>query len=324
MLGRLFTAISPRPVGHFPYSYPFGTKRPGTPPVMDENLLENYVRQQIEDAADDDVIFDWLCGEPSAEKLALFRLIVALQARHCGNKRIHNCLQTDGVLPEEAWCQFLANHQWLVEVPLMGPEEWHDAARISRGLEPNHQAVMDTLTLLKKHHVELKLVVDINRFNSQLPRSLYAWLTAQGVPLLQLMPRSETNSEGQLSADSITGQTWGFFLTTLFQCWVREDIGRVFIQQFDAALGAWCGLNPLPQINDAAGPPPCQRCQMRWLCQGKKPVAEDINCELCSGYLEFFTYSAPYMRVMRDLIAQRRSPMELMPLLASVYKKPTQ
>ena len=36
---------------------------------------------------------------------------------------------------------------------------------------------------------------------------------------------------------------------------------------------------------------------------------------LCAGYQAFYSYSAPHMRVMRDLIKQHRSPMELMTML---------
>jgi uncharacterized protein len=34
---------------------------------------------------------------------------------------------------------------------------------------------------------------------------------------------------------------WGAFLTTIFDTWVRRDVGSVFVQQFDVALGIWSG-----------------------------------------------------------------------------------
>ncbi|SQI78115.1 transcriptional regulator [Klebsiella oxytoca] len=35
----------------------------------------------------------------------------------------------------------------------------------------------------------------------------------------------------------------------------------------------------------------------------------------CEGYRQFYSWSAPYMRVLRDLLNQHRSPVELMHLL---------
>ena len=35
---------------------------------------------------------------------------------------------------------------------------------------------------------------------------------------------------------------FGEFLATIFDQWVRRDVGRIFVQHFDAALAAWLGL----------------------------------------------------------------------------------
>lgn len=58
----------------------------------------------------------------------------------------------------------------------------------------------------------------------------------------------------------------------------------------------------------------CQRCDVLRFCQGDCPKHRFAQGKsaLCQGYRHFFTHSAPHMRVMRDLLRQRRSPMELM------------
>ncbi|WP_157248432.1 anaerobic sulfatase maturase [Yokenella regensburgei] len=61
----------------------------------------------------------------------------------------------------------------------------------------------------------------------------------------------------------------------------------------------------------------CRDCQARRFCYGDCPKhrTADGKSALCAGYHRFFTYTAPYMRVMRDLIRQQRSPAELMTML---------
>ena len=39
-------------------------------------------------------------------------------------------------------------------------------------------------------------------------------------------------------------EQWGNFLVQVFDKWVRNDVGKVFVKQFDCALEAWCGYNP--------------------------------------------------------------------------------
>lgn len=312
MLGRLFTAITPKPFGLSPYRR-VDSARQSPVALMDNHTLENYLRQQIDASPEEDVTFDWLCGEPSGEKLLFFRDVVAMQARLAGGKRIHNALLIDGYLPDEGWVQFLSHHQWLVELPVCGPQEWHDLARTRRGLAPDHAVIMDTLGRLRQWQVSLRLLVEVNQDNCQHPRGLYEWLRQTGVPFIQFAPRA-----GSGMPDELDASRWGHFLNTIFQCWVHRDIGKIFIQQFDAVLGAWCGLKSAPGMT-----PACQHCEMGWLCHAQ-PTEPEVKCTLCRGYLDFFTYSAPFMRVMRDLIAQRRSPMELMLLLETGQKKAPQ
>jgi uncharacterized protein len=52
-------------------------------------------------------------------------------------------------------------------------------------------------------------------------------------------------NEGSLVTERTVGSlAWGRFLTTIFDEWVRRDVGEVFVQHFDAALAAWLDIPP--------------------------------------------------------------------------------
>ena len=56
-------------------------------------------------------------------------------------------------------------------------------------------------------------------------------------------PRPLYVLEGNEVTDrSVRSEQWGRFLIGLFDEWIREDVGRVFVQIFDAALASWVGL----------------------------------------------------------------------------------
>jgi uncharacterized protein len=40
----------------------------------------------------------------------------------------------------------------------------------------------------------------------------------------------------------VTPEQWGNFLTAVFDEWVRNDVGRLFVQTFEAAVRSWLGL----------------------------------------------------------------------------------
>ncbi len=49
-------------------------------------------------------------------------------------------------------------------------------------------------------------------------------------------------THGSLVTDrSVTAEQWGSFLITIFDEWVRNDVGQVFVQLFDSSLGSWLG-----------------------------------------------------------------------------------
>jgi len=339
-------------------------------PVMNDDTLEVFIRQHIEAQPGDDVQFAWQGGEPTLCGLDFFRRVAALQQRYAGDKRIYNAFQTNGILLNDEWCQFFKQHGWLVGISIDGPPELHDAFRVSRSGKPTHHKVLQAIECLKAHQVEFNLLVVVNRLNSQHPRQLYRYLRGLGTPFLQFIPLLEMNDHHQLDENSVPAERWGAFLCEVFDVWVREDVGRVFVQLFDSALGVWNGFSSqMCSLSETCGhafalesngdvyqcdhyvypsfrlgnihqttlsainacvevaafgqhkkrslPEECKACSALKLCNGDCPKHRDTSGKsaLCEGYQQFFTYTAPHMKVMRDLIRQRRSPMELMVML---------
>lgn len=154
----------------------------------------------------------------------------------------------------------------------------------------------------------------ITRQNCCQPERLYRTLRDQGSSYLQFVPLQARDNP-----ESITDLQWGAFLTAVFDVWVREDVGRVCVQLFESTLEIWRG-HPV-QSGSCTLPDECQGCPVRYLCSNESAddPPEGKN-RLCAGYQAFFRHSAPYMRVMRDLIRHHRSPVELMALLQQSHR----
>jgi len=88
---------------------------PGNPQptgwTLPDEILEEYIRQYIASQPTPVVSFAWQGGEPTMLGVDYFRKILALQERHANGKRIENTLQTNGVLLDDAWCEFLAGNR---------------------------------------------------------------------------------------------------------------------------------------------------------------------------------------------------------------------
>lgn len=326
----------------------------GTQPQkrMDDAALRTFIRQQIATHSAASVPFAWQEGG-----LDFFRRIVALQKRYA-KKRIENTFHTDGSSLDDELCRFFHEHGWRVSLSMNVPAVAQDIRHVNRSDQSSHQHALNAVQWLAKYSVAFSVNCVVNHRNSQQPLHLYLSLRALGTPFVHFVPLVEQDPQGHLTPESVSAAAWGHFLTTVFDYWVREDIGRVYIPLFDETLDVWSGYplhlcscsetrdrtfaphangdtasvysdnhlgNPIITVNasdDAATGGPhqtsllseaCRRCDMLPFCQGDCPKHRVVQGKsaLCDGYYHFFSYSGPYMRVMRDLRKQRHSPMSL-------------
>jgi uncharacterized protein len=68
--------------------------------------------------------------------LDFYRRVVALQQKYAGTMRVRNDFQTNGVLLDEAWCEFFRQNHFYVGLSIDGPQELHDRFRVGKGGTP--------------------------------------------------------------------------------------------------------------------------------------------------------------------------------------------
>lgn len=222
---------------------------PGSPFRMPDELLESYIRQYIATQRVPEVTFTWQGGEPTLMGLDFFRKAVALQHKYRPpGVTIHNALQTNAVTLDEAWAQFFKEQGFLIGVSLDGPRHLHDAYRVDKGGRSTYKRVMAGIDLLKKYRVEFNILACVNNLTAEHPLEVYRFLRDEvGAQYLQFIPIVEphpASAQGSapVSSRSVSGRQYGRFLIEIFDEWVRRDVGKVFVQLFDVALGVWYGV----------------------------------------------------------------------------------
>lgn len=228
--------------------------------VMSERLLEKFVKEYLEAQTTQQVLFTWHGGEPLMRPLAFYQKAIELQRKYAGERQVDNCIQTNGTLLNDAWCEFFKKNNFLVGVSIDGPQEFHDEYRRNRQGQPSFYKVMQGIKLLKKHGVEYNAMAVVNDFNVDYPLEFYQFFKDLDCHYIQFAPIVERLSdhpdgtrlttpkeeglEIRLAPYSVDPGKWGDFLCTLFDEWVKEDVGRYFIQLFDATLANWVGEQP--------------------------------------------------------------------------------
>lgn len=223
-------------------------------PFMSDETLELYIKRYFEAQTANDVNFTWHGGEALLRPLSFYKKAMELQKKYAGGRRVLNCLQTNGTMLTEEWCRFLRDNDWLVGISIDGPQEFHDEYRRSRDGKPSFLRVMGAIRMLQAHGVEWNAMAVINDYNADHPEEFYNFFKSIGCRYIQFAPIVERLTPaddiaspieaGKLADFSVSPEQWGEFLCRLFDLWVKEDVGKVFIQLFDSTLANWCGVLP--------------------------------------------------------------------------------
>jgi uncharacterized protein len=194
---------------------------------------------------------------------------------------IEHTIQTNGTKLDDDWCIFFKQHNFLVGLSMDGPKEMHDAYRVDKLGEGTFDQVMSAARLMQNHKVEFNILCTVHARNADHPLEVYRFFRdevktdfIQFIPIIERATRkllpianrgwgdqhlpSPEEIEGRPMAKSskrllytLTGslvtkrsvkaEQWGNFLNAIYDEWVRNDVGRVYIQSFESALGSWVG-----------------------------------------------------------------------------------
>lgn len=214
---------------------------------MDDEVLETFIRKYSHSQQGPEIQFAWQGGEPTLMGLDFFRKVVALQRQSAGGRSVRNTFQTNGIAIDDEWCTFLAREKFLVGLSLDGPEHIHDRYRVDKGGAGSFDLVLQALERLKKWRVEFNVLACVTRQSPKEAVEIYRFLKVQGVEFMQFIPIVERvgGLEGnEVTPWSVKSESYGDFLNAVFDEWIKEDVGRIFVNIFDVALAAWSGMEP--------------------------------------------------------------------------------
>ena len=195
--------------------------------------------------------------------------------------QIENTIQTNGTKLDSDWCRFFKKHNFLVGLSLDGPKEMHDAYRVDKRGEGTFDQVLSAARQMQQYNVDFNILCTVHARNADYPLEVYRFFrdevktdfiqfipiveraTPEMLPIanrgwgdqnlpdqveLEALPVAKSSKrplytlEGSLVTErSVKPKQWGEFLITIYDEWVRNDVGKVFVQMFDSALGSWYG-----------------------------------------------------------------------------------
>ena len=238
---------------------------------MEEDVLELYIKQLIESQRSSSLSIGWQGGEPTLMGLDFFRKLVSLVHKYLPShiKLEEHTIQTNGTLLNDEWCKFFKEHNFLVGLSMDGSKDIHDTYRVDKRGLPTFGKVIKAARLLQKHGVEFNILCTVHAANGDRPLDVYRFfrdkVRTQYIQFIPIIERTTpelldvanagwgdrqtarplyTQAGDLVTERSIKPEQWGKFLITIFDEWIRHDVGQVFIRTFDSALASWLNLPP--------------------------------------------------------------------------------
>jgi uncharacterized protein len=223
---------------------------PGSDFRMSDEVHEAYIRQLMEAHHVPQVTVAWQGGEPTLMGLNFFRRSVEIQKKYAKpDTSIENTFQTNGILLNDEWCRFFHENNFLIGLSIDGPKELHDFYRKDKAGNGTFERVMHAARLLQKHNVEFNILCTVNSKNADYPLDVYRFfrdeLDAHYIQFIPVVERDNESGfqEGNKVTDrSVRPDQWGNFLINIFDEWVKRDVGKTFVLNFDGALAGWLGM----------------------------------------------------------------------------------
>jgi uncharacterized protein len=223
---------------------------PGSDFRMSAQVHEAYIRQLLEFHRTPQVTVAWQGGEPTLMGLDFFRHSVEFQKKHQKpGAHVENTFQTNGILLNDEWCRFFRENDFLIGLSMDGPRELHDFYRKDKVGRGTFDRVVRAARLLQKHKVECNILCTVNSKNAAHPLEVYRFFRDElGFHYIQFIPIVERKDEsGFQERETVTDRSvqpgqFGRFLIEIFAEWVRSDVGKTFVLNFDGALAGWLGM----------------------------------------------------------------------------------
>lgn len=237
---------------------------------MDDVTLKNYIQKTIAAQQAEVVDFLWQGGEPTLVGLDFYQRAVRLQAAYRGTKTINNYFQSNGINIDDKWAAFFKQHQFLVGISLDGNQLHHDRYRKTTAGKSCFDAVMAGIEALKRHDVAWNTLTVVNAENVKYPVEIYNFLKRIGSRYMQFIPLAErvaaqpdehgltlvhpdVTGACQVAAWSVDPVKWGTFLNRIFDCWLLNDLGTVFVMNIEQMLSKMIGKNAACTLGDTCG-----------------------------------------------------------------------
>lgn len=216
--------------------------------IMSKEVLENFIAHYTEAQIHSDIHYYWRGGDPLLAGTNFFKEAITIQKQYAVDGQVYNHLHTPGIRINENWCQLFSENDFEISIDLDGPPHYNEVYRhIYRPEKDLASSVatqrkcygtdrkIESLALLRQYNIKHYVITNVHNLNSSNPLETYFFLKQQGIKRILFSPVVVWNKNKTISP-SVDAFAYGRFLITIFDYWIRHDVGEIEIINFEQTL----------------------------------------------------------------------------------------
>ena len=248
--------------------------------TMSDELLERFIEQYME-LFSGQLTFIWHGGEPLLAGLNFFQKIINIQSRNLRDgQSIRNHVQTNGILIDDRWAEFLRVHNFRVGISLDGNRESHNRFRKDKMGRRTFDRVMRGIEILRGHDIEPGIIQTITRDSIKWIKDDFDFFTNNlkingwGINVYFDQEKVNENMLGQ----NVTTEDLSEFLINYIDLWFLKDDSNLRIREIE---------NFISGIFEKMAP----NCTFNGLCTSYFCLDYDGKIYPCDRLSDSFDYS---------------------------------
>ena len=199
--------------------------------IMPAETADAVIDNVFKDSGNHDrVTFAFQGGEPSLAGLEWYKRFTKKASSYSRNCRY--AFQTNGLLLDDAWCDFFLEHNVLAGISIDPGRRFHDRNRFSDAgggafTSGTFSACMNSKNLLEKKGAQYNVLCVLTSDLAKEPEKAWRFIINERIRYIQFIPCLDPPPEAQPDPKLYAGNTlrpalFAQFYTRLFPWWIRE------------------------------------------------------------------------------------------------------
>lgn len=190
---------------------------------MKTEVAQKMIDNIYQDLADgDQLTLAFQGGEPTLAGLSYFKLITTLVSEQSKTVSVQYAIQTNGILINENWCQFLKSHNFLVGLSIDGHPMYHDLNRIDTKGRGTFYKVIRTKQLFDRFEIEYNVLCVLTNQLAKEAQKVFQFIQEQDIHYIQFIPCLDDLEVTEVNHNALTPKAFAGFYKELLAYWLKE------------------------------------------------------------------------------------------------------